>query len=66
MTFRDAIHRLSQAANGLLALSLFFALVHYRWSLELFAAGCGLHAVVAVGDALRHNAREQDPAGSLA
>ena len=66
MTFRDAIHRMSQAANALLALSLLLALVHFRWSVELFVAGCAVHAVIAIGNALRLGPAETESASSLA
>ena len=66
MTFPDAMHRMSQAANALLALSLLFALVHFRWSVELFAAGCAVHALIALGDALHLGTPEPKSASSLA
>lgn len=58
MTFHDAIQRLSQAANALLALSLLLALVHFRWSLELFAAGIATHAAAVLAAQLSHTSDE--------
>ena len=65
MTVRSILTRTSQLGNALLALSLLLALVHFRWSLELFAAGLGAHAAVALMAAPRP-APQETPAESLA